>query len=97
MRPTNKTRQVVRHRTLAVASLLGVAGLLVGLAGPAEAATKTTKKVSKSKAAAKPKAAAAKSVYPDAKVIDLASGKGVSLVTLRADAKPTLIFAWAPS
>jgi hypothetical protein len=106
MRPNNTTRRVVRQRTRAVASLLGVAGLVMGLGGPADAATakKTTKKVSKAKAAVKTKAApaasaasAATSVYPDAKVIDLASGKDVSLATLNADAKPTLIFVWAPS
>jgi hypothetical protein len=92
---------------LAVASLVGVAGLVLGLAGPVEAATKTTKKVTKaakaSKTVSKPKAASssaaasAKSVYPDATVVDLSTGKDVSLVTLRAEAKPTLIFVWAPS
>jgi hypothetical protein len=108
MRPNKTTRQVVRERTLVIASLVGVAGLVLGLAGPAEAANKTTKKVAKSakatkppKVAAKPKAAAAasavKSVYPDAKVVDLGTGKDVSLMTLSADAKPTLIFVWAPS
>jgi hypothetical protein len=82
MRPNKTTGRVVSERTLAIASLVGVAGLVLGLGGPADAANKTTKKVAKAaKAVAKPKAASSasvvKSVYPDA--------------------KPTLIFVWAPS
>jgi cytochrome oxidase Cu insertion factor (SCO1/SenC/PrrC family) len=105
MRQSNSWRHSARRqRVLAVASLIGVAGLVLGLAGPADAAKKTTKKVGKttkaaksaSKAKAAPAAAIA-SVYPDAQVIDLASGKDVSLASLSAEGKPTLIFIWAPS